>query len=277
MSIMLFHPDAPFFVGRALVTQAIITHPSSWCETNQADDSANLYWNTGSRAGIRRQSNHICPHCRPDWADICIDRSIHSFGIVLKLHCPQYTWQYEGNDGERSCEGIARMGRVSACSGLMSMNHRRRCRWSCVNTTRRTPGSPSVYMLKAFKGNAFDGILNGLVIVMVSVNLAVALVFDMVGVHFACVAANGVILGVRRHDDWRTVILLAGVLIGSITFAIIGLHDMLFAYGAYAAGLGVVAAMSAVLLAVPTHPPRERIPPSLREHILISGLPAVCS
>lgn len=87
---------------------------------------------------------------------------------------------------------------------------------------------------------------------MVSVNLAVALVFDMVGVHFACVAANGVILGVRRHDDWRTVILLAGVLIGSITFAIIGLHDMLFAYGAYAAGLGVVAAMSAVLLAVPT-------------------------
>lgn len=107
-------------------------------------------------------------------------------------------------------------------------------------------------MLKAFKGNAFDGILNGLVIVMVSVNLAVALVFDMVGVHFACVAANGVILGVRRHDDWRTVILLAGVLIGSITFAIIGLHDMLFAYGAYAAGLGVVAAMSAVLLAVPT-------------------------
>lgn len=77
---------------------------------------------------------------------------------------------------------------------------------NCVNTTRRTPDSPSVYMLKAFKGNAFDGILNGLVIVMVSVNLAVALVFLLVGVHFACVAANGVILGVRRHDDWRTVI-----------------------------------------------------------------------
>ena len=103
-------------------------------------------------------------------------------------------------------------------------------------------------MLKAFKGNAFDGILNGLVIVMVSVNLAVALVFEMVGVHFACVAANGVILGVRRHDDWRTVILLAGERIGSITFAVIGLHDMLFTYGAYARGLGVVA----VLLAVPT-------------------------
>lgn len=87
---------------------------------------------------------------------------------------------------------------------------------------------------------------------MVSVNLAVALVFEMVGVHFACVAANGVILGVRRHDDWRTVMLLAGVLIASIAFAVIGLHDMLFAYGAYITAVGVVAAVIAVLLAVST-------------------------
>lgn len=126
-----------------------------------------------------------------------MNRSIHSFGIVLKPHCPQYTWQYEGNDGERSCEGIARMGRVSACSGLMSMNHRHRRRWFMCQ--HDTPDSPSVYMLKAFKGNAFDGILNGLVIVMVSVNLAVALVFGWSAFISPVVAANGVILGVRRH------------------------------------------------------------------------------
>lgn len=133
------------------------------------------------------------------------------------------------------------------------MNHRRRCRGHVPtrHAGRRTVQASAI--LEAFKGNAFDGgFWNGLVIGMVSVNLAVALVFEMVGVHFACVAANGVILGVRRHDDWRTVMLLAGVLIASIAFAVIGLHDMLFAYGAYITAVGVVAAVIAVLLAVST-------------------------
>lgn len=86
---------------------------------------------------------------------------------------------------------------------------------------------------------------------MLPFGFVLALAFDLLGVQLACIAANGVVLSIRNHEDWRTVTVLACVLLASAFVAFVGLHDMLLTYNARITVLGIIIAAIGVAMAQP--------------------------
>lgn len=82
--------------------------------------------------------------------------------------------------------------------------------------------------------------------------LVIVLAFAVLGIHMSIISINGIRLSIKNHEDWRTTSILMLVMLVSIALSIIGMHDLLFAYGTGGCIMGIITAIISAASSIPT-------------------------
>lgn len=82
--------------------------------------------------------------------------------------------------------------------------------------------------------------------------LAIVLAFAVFGIHMSIISINGIRLSIKNHEDWRTIGIIMLVMLVSIALSIIGMHDLLLAYGTGVCIMGIITAIISAASSIPT-------------------------